>query len=136
MRTLFKVINCFISAIILLLAVVFIVVEGRLFFCGDWLVYDNVALGFIKYFFRFVVALFAATHSIFTFINTKKNSRTIEHFLFVGNISLFIFGVVLMCTATNYVGEVGISLSALALVFRFVGYIVVDKLFIKKRSEN
>ena len=41
-----------------------------------------------------------------------------------------------MCTAANYVGEVDISLSALALVVRFVGYIVVDKLFIKKRSEN
>jgi hypothetical protein len=126
MRKLFNVFFGFFSAIILLLSIVFIVIEGRLLFCGDWIVYDNVALGFFKYFFRFLIAIFAATHSIFEYINMKKKNQKITHYLFVGNIAFLIVGITLFFTASNYVGEIALLLSLISIIIKLMSIIVME----------
>lgn len=117
-KIVFNILNGLMSAVIAVLAVLFIYVEGRLLFSGEWLIYDNVVLGFFKYFFRLLIALFALNHSVFTFINTKKKDIKISHYLFVGNIALVITGVFLIFTASNMVGEIALLLSLSALVVK------------------
>lgn len=117
-KIVFNILNGLMSAVIAVLAVLFIYVEGRLLFSGEWLIYDNVVLGFFKYFFRLLIALFALSHSVFTFINIKKKDINISHYLFVGNIALVITGVFLIFTASNMVGEIALLLSLSALVVK------------------
>ena len=45
------------SSITMVLALAFIVLEGRLVIAGDWVIYDNAADGFIRYFFRLLLAI-------------------------------------------------------------------------------
>lgn len=117
-KIVFNILNGLMSAVIAVLAVLFIYVEGRLLFSGEWLIYDNVVLGFFKYFFRLLIALFALSHSVFTFINIKKKDINVSHYLFVGNIALVITGVFLIFTASNMVGEIALLLSLSALVVK------------------
>ena len=126
-RLVFNILTGFLSAIILLLSIVFLVIEGRLLFSGDRLVYDNVALGFIKYFFRFLIALFAGTYAVFEFINMKKKSNIINWFLFIGNVSLVIISAVLSFTATNMVGEIALIVALLAFIVRVCSFIFLKQ---------
>lgn len=105
-----------ISSIMSLLALVFIVIEARLLFSGDWIIYDNAAAGFIKYLFRLLIACGILTKCVFEFINIKKMSKTINLFLFVSDIAIVIAFIPLMITGANYVPEVGF-LIALVCVF-------------------
>lgn len=136
MKKVFNVITGIFSAIILLLSVVFIVIEGRLLFCGDWVIYDNAAAGFFKYFFRLVLALFAATHSIFEYINMKKKNDKITHYLFIGNFVLVIMGMVLVFTATNMVGEIGLLIAMVTLLVKVLGMILTLKIKPSKDEEK
>ena len=49
MSKLFKVLLVIVSSIVMLLSLAFIVIEGRLLFSGDWLIYDSPFNGFIRY---------------------------------------------------------------------------------------
>ena len=95
MKKLFNVLIGIFSAIILLLSIVFAVIEARLLFSGDWLVYDNAAAGFFKYLFRFILALSCGAYAVFEFINMKKNNKTISHFLFISNIGMVVMTMVM-----------------------------------------
>lgn len=123
MRKVFNIIIGIFSAIILLLSVVFIVLEGRLLFSGDWIVYDNIALGCVKYLFRFILALSAGTYAVFEFINMKKKSELINYFLYIGNIGLVIMSMVLVFTASNMVGQIALIISVVLLLIKIIASI-------------
>lgn len=123
-KIIFNSVNGLISAVIAVLAVVFIFVEGRLLFSGEWLIYDNVALGFVKYLFRLLLAMFALSHSVFTFINFKKKNNAIYQYLFVGNIALIIMSVFLIFTASNMVGEIALIISSVAFLIKLIQLII------------
>ena len=90
MKKVLNIFNVIISSIVLLLSLVFIFIEGRLLFSGDWLIYDNVILGIFKYLFRLIIAISAGMYSILTFINIKKKSGILTNFLFMLSVCLFI----------------------------------------------
>ena len=73
----------FFSIIIFVLSLAFIVIEGRLLFSLDWIIYDNVIFGFLRYFFRFLIAISLCIYSIVEFINMKKKSEKIQFILFI-----------------------------------------------------
>lgn len=116
----------FLSIIIFVLSLAFIVIEGRLLFSLDWTIYDNVIFAFLRYFFRFLIAISLCIYSIVEFINMKKKSEKIQFILFIYNVCLVIVSIFLLFQATNMVGEIAISLSLLILLVKVL-FIVLLK---------
>ena len=114
MKTVLKVLSVFISVIILILALAFIIIEGRLLFSGDWIIYDSPLMGFIRYLFRLTISVFAFIKSLFGIVFLNNESKN-EQMLF-GDIMLMISATTILIFATNYVGVVCISLAALNLL--------------------
>ena len=114
MKTVLKVLSVFISVIILILALAFIVIEGRLLFAGDWIVYDSPLMGFIRYLLRLTISVFAFIKSLCSIIFLNNENKK-EKLLF-GDIMLMISATIILIFATNYVGVVCISLAALNLL--------------------
>lgn len=119
----------FFSTIILVLSLAFIVIEGRLLFSLDWTIYDNVIFGFLKYFFRLLIAIVTCAYSIIEFINIKKDSEKIRFILFIYNICLVIVSIILLFKATNMVGEIALAISSFVLVLKilFIVFIKIRK---------
>ena len=120
------------SIIIFILALVFIVIEGRLLFSLDWIVYDNVFFGFLRYLFRTIIAILTCVYVVFEFINMKKKSDLLTFILFVYNLCLIIISIFLLFTATNMVGEIACCISLLVLIIKVLFYFLNKFLF--KRS--
>ena len=116
----------FFSIIIFVLSIAFIVIEGRLLFSLDWTIYDNAFFGFLKYFFRLIIALLTCAYSISEFINFKKKSELISFVLFIYNICLVIVSIFLVFQATNMVGEIALTLSLFVLLIKMM-FLVVNK---------
>ena len=116
----------FFSIIIFVLSIAFIVIEGRLLFSLDWTIYDNAFFGFLKYFFRFIIALLTCAYSIFEFINFKKKSELISFVLFIYNICLVIVSIFLVFQATNMVGEIALTISLFVLLIK-VMFLLLNK---------
>ena len=117
----------FLSIIIFVLSLSFIVIEGRLLFSLDWTIYDNVIFGFLRYFFRFLIAIISCIYSIVEFINMKKKSEKIQFILFIYNVCLVIVSIFLLFQATNMVGEIAISLSLLILLVKVLFIVLLKK---------
>jgi hypothetical protein len=117
----------FFSIIIFVLSLAFIVIEGRLLFSLDWTIYDNVIFGFLRYFFRFLIAISLCIYSIVEFINMKKKSEKIQFILFIYNFCLVIVSIFLLFQATNMVGEIAISLSLLILLVKVLFIVLLKK---------
>lgn len=117
----------FFSIIIFVLSLAFIVIEGRLLFSLDWTIYDNVIFGFLRYFFRFLIAIISCIYSIVEFINMKKKSEKIQFILFIYNVCLVIVSIFLLFQATNMVGEIAISLSLLILLVKVLFIVLLKK---------
>ena len=114
MKILLKVSSIFISIVILVLALAFIVIEGRLLLAGDWLIYDSPIMGFIRYLFRLLISVFAFSKSLgqIIFINDKNKK---DRLLFLDYI-LMICAIIILIFATNYVGVVCFGLSTINLL--------------------
>ena len=109
MKTMLKVLSVFISVIILILSLAFIVIEGRLLFSGDWIVYDSPFFGFVRYLFRLIISGFAFLKSLFEILCLNKESK--HSWLLYGDIAMIICAFVILLFATNYVGVVCICLA-------------------------
>ena len=111
---LLKVLHCLICSIIIILSLAFMFIEARLLISLDWSIYDFAFNGFIRYFFRFLLALFALSVCIFEFINLKK--KTLSKYLFIADLSLVLMSVIALIYTANYVGIICIVLSTLLVL--------------------
>ena len=121
MNKLFKVLLVIISSIIMLLSLAFIVIEGRLLFSGDWLIYDSPFNGFIRYLCRLLIAIFAFTKSLLEVIYINKE-HSIKEYLYYGDISLVLMSLSILVFSTNYVGIICTVLANLLLLVKFVNF--------------
>ena len=128
MNRLFKVLTCFVSAIIIVLSLAFIVIEGRLVFSLDWIIYDSPFDGFIRYFLRLLIAIDAFVKSILDITYINKDSK-IKEYLYQGDVSLLVMSVIILIFSTNYVGIVCISLTGLQFVIK-----TCHKLYLSKKE--
>ena len=117
----------FFLVIIFVLSLAFIVIEGRLLFSLDWTIYDNGIFGFLRYFFRLLIAIVTSIYTILEFINMKKKSEKLNFILFIYNICLVIISIVLLFKATNMVGEIAILLSLIILLIKGLFIFLVNK---------
>ena len=121
MNKLFKILLVIISSIIMILSLAFIVIEGRLLFSGDWLIYDNPFNGFIRYLCRLLIAIFAFTKSLLEVIYINKK-HSIKDYLYYGDISLVLMSLSILVFSTNYVGIICTVLANLLLLVKFVNF--------------
>ena len=124
MKILKNILIGFLSIVIFILSLAFIVIEGRLLFSLDWIIYDNTVFAFLRYLFRFMISLFTLVYAILEFINMKKKSEKLNYILFMYNICLFGTSIFLIIYATNMVGEIALCISLVMLlvkvIFRFL----------------
>lgn len=100
-----KIIAYIAAAWIILFSLVFIVIEGRTLFSGDWLLYENKVDAFFRYFFRLLLSLYALFIGISTYIVLgKKNENQILNFYYsFGVLALLVSSVIMSVFATNYI---------------------------------
>lgn len=106
------------SSIIIILSLAFIFIEGRLVFSGDYLVYDSPFNGFVRYFFRLLLAFLVFGKSVLEFTKIGKNGM-LKEYLFYGDISLLLMSIIILIFSTNYVGLICILLSVLIFIPKF-----------------
>ena len=127
MKTITNIFLCLFVSISLILSLAFIVIEGRLLFSGDWLIYNNPLNGFIRYLLRFLLALFVFVKGIIEFKNLNKYTN-IQEYLFFSDLGLFLAAVVIYITSTNYVGVVILSIATLITVIKGVKFFAVTRI--------
>ena len=106
MRTVIKGGYYFLSGIIVILALAFCVIEGRLLFAGDWMLYEFALGGAVRYLCRLLMAVIALGIGILPFINIKKKCEKIRNIQKLGAPLLLVMAIVTLIFATNYVGIV------------------------------
>lgn len=116
MKKVLYILYLIVSTLIMLLATVFIIIEGRLFFVGDWLLHQYPILGFLQYLLRFLFALGAFVVGLFAFINGKKRT-----FLW-GSGALLIVSLGMVFFLTNYFGEIFLGVSLVYFILHFLVY--------------
>lgn len=110
-KTLF-IITCVIS---LVLSLAFLVIEGRLIFSQDWIIYDSPLNGLIRYLLRFIFALGGLLMSIFELVNLKKKNPFIGLCLITANYSFLVMSIVLMILGSNGVGTILLFVSLMII---------------------
>lgn len=123
MKTITNIFLCLFVSISLILSLAFIVIEGRLLFSGDWLIYNNPLNGFIRYLLRFLLALFVFVKGIIEFTNLNQNNKTKE-FLIYSDIGLFLAAVVIYITSTNFVGVIILPLATIIVLIKGVQFFI------------
>ncbi len=118
MRKIINVFLIFFCVISIVLALAFLVIEGRLLFAGDWIVYDNALNGLVRYLLRFMLALFVLFSVVCEIINLKKQNQTLSAYLFFAFLSLVFLSIVLCVFATNFVGVICLALSTILCVLK------------------
>ena len=124
MRTVIKGGYYFLSGIIVILALAFCVIEGRLLFAGDWMLYEFAFGGAVRYLCRLLMAVIALGIGILPFINIKKKCEKLRNIQKLGATLLLVMAIVTLIFTTNYVGIV---------IFLIAGlYFVLNKVFLMK----
>jgi hypothetical protein len=111
--------------ILILISLVFVFIEGRLLVSLDWTIYDNAFNGFIRYFFRLLIAVICIFTAILEFINMKKSSKTIEFYLNNISIGLLCSSIIVLITATNYAGLAVFGVIAFYSLIRWLRKLIV-----------
>ncbi len=93
------------AAFIILFSVVFIVIEGRTLFSGDWLLFENATDGFFRYFFRLLIALYALFLSISTYIvlGRKRDNTVLAFYFTFGVLAFLVSSIIMSIFASNYI---------------------------------
>ena len=126
MNKLFKVLLVIISSIIMILSLAFIVIEGRLLFSGDWLIYDSPFFGCIRYLGRLLLSVFVFTKCLLEIMYINKEHK-LKEYLEYADIGLVVMSVVILIFSTNYVGLVCIVLSFVNFIIKLIKYKFVNK---------
>lgn len=111
------------AALLAIFSLVFIVVESRNLFSGDWLLFENQVNGFFRYFLRFVLSLACMAIAIFPFILFHKPSVPKRIYFYASAIALFVGSLIINEFTTNYVGtalRLIAALYALGAIFDFL----------------
>ena len=111
--------------ILILISLVFVFIEGRLLVSLDWTIYDNAFNGFIRYFFRLLIAVICIFIAILEFINMKKSGKTIEFYLNNISIGLLCSSIIVLITATNYAGLAVFGVIAFYSLIRWLRKLIV-----------
>ena len=110
------------SVIIVIFSLAMTFIEARLLLSLEWIIYDSPLGGFIRYFFRLLISLYALIIGIIEIVTLYKNVNFISNNMLYFELALVIISVFLLVLATNYVGLVAFTLVLLLVTLKGVKY--------------
>ena len=122
MKKLLTVLIWLFSVIIVIFSLAMTFIEARLLLSLEWTIYDSPLGGFIRYFFRLLISLYALTIGIIEIVTLYKNVNFISNNMLYFELALVIISVFLLVLATNYVGLVAFTLVLLLVTLKGVKY--------------
>ena len=140
MKRIGKIISYVFAGILLVLSLAFIVIEGRTLFSGDWMLFENQANGFFRYFFRLLVALFVFSSAFLSYFALRsKASFALRIYFYFGAVGIFVSSLVISYFASNSLDILFRLISAcyfLGATLVFAGAYKEIKSATKKESAN
>ena len=124
MKKISKVFLKVVSSIILLVSLVMIIVYLRLLFSGDYIIYDSPINGFIRYFFRLILALLFCTMAIIEIFTKLQKYNFINKNINFLELSLFIVSIFILIYGTNYIGILSFGLMFLFYIMKL--FVVIN----------
>ena len=124
MKKISKVFLKVVSSIILLVSLVMIIVYLRLLFSGDYIIYDSPINGFIRYFFRLILALLFCTMAIIEIFTKLQKYNFINKNINFLELSLFIVSIFVLIYGTNYIGILSFGLMFLFYIMKL--FVVIN----------
>ena len=124
MKKISKVFLKVVSSIILLVSLVMIIVYLRLLFSGDYIIYDSPINGFIRYFFRLILALLFCTMAIIEIFTKLQKYNFINENINFHELSLFIVSIFILIYGTNYIGILSFGLMFLFYIMKL--FVVIN----------
>ena len=94
MKKLIQVSGYFLCGIIMIVACLFAVIEGRLLFSGDWMLYEFAIMGALRYFCRTLIAISVVALCASFFLNMKKKNEMIKQLQKDGMLALSVVLIV------------------------------------------
>ncbi len=98
-----KIVNYIITSFLMLLAILFIVIEGRTLFSGEISIFNNVVGGYVNYSFRFILALLFFVISVISLIYLIRKNNKLSIYVYFFSITVLISSVIISTYATNFI---------------------------------
>ena len=127
MRKLLNIAIGFFTVFILFFSILFIIIEGRLVFSGDWKVYDNVINGLIRHLLRLILSLLVFGISIVELVNLKLQKENLFYYLVYFDLGLIIMSLITLIFAANYIGIICVIFMFLITLLKLYYYVLVYK---------
>lgn len=115
------------SVFLIIFSLLFIVIEGRLLFSKDWIVYDNAFNGFVRYLLRLFLSILVFALSIAEIINIKKQNENLFYYLIYIDFGLVIMSILTYIYTTNYVSVVCSVFLSIVTLLKLYYYILIYK---------
>ena len=127
MRKLLNIAIGFFTVFILFFSILFIIIEGRLVFSGDWKVYDNMINGLIRHLLRLILSLLVFGISIVELVNLKLQKENLFYYLVYFDLGLIIMSLITLIFAANYIGIICVIFMFLITLLKLYYYVLVYK---------
>jgi len=127
MRKLLNIAIGFFTVFILFFSILFIIIEGRLVFSGDWKVYDNMINGLIRHLLRLILSLLVFGISIVELVNLKLQKENLFYYLVYFDLGLIIMSLITLIFAANYIGIICVIFMSLITLLKLYYYVLVYK---------
>ena len=118
MRKTISILLYIISVIIGILSVAMMFIEGRLLLSGDFIIYDSVLNGLIRYLLRFIIASSYLFMVLCELIKSIRKNNFINNNLLFFELLLFMVSIVIFIFATNYIGIISFILMLLFIILK------------------
>lgn len=121
-----NIIEKIILGIMVFLAFLLVVIEGRGLFSGEWVIYDSFISGFLKYFCKFILAFIFILFGIVE-MTKLKNVSILKDNLRAVEIGLVIDAILIVIFATNYLNLVVLVVLGLFVLIKITKEILIYK---------
>lgn len=118
MRKTISILLYIISVIIGILSVAMMFIEGRLLLSGDFIIYDSVLNGLIRYLLRFIIASSYLFMVLCELIKSIRKNNFINNNLLFFELLLFMVSIIIFIFATNYIGVISFILMLLFIILK------------------
>lgn len=118
MRKIISILLYIISVIIGILSVAMMFIEGRLLLSGDFIIYDSVLNGLIRYLLRFIIASSYLFMVLCELIKSIRKNNFINNNLLFFELLLFMVSIIIFIFATNYIGIISFILMLLFIILK------------------
>ena len=118
------ILTCITGGVVTVLSLALLVIEGRLLFSGEWMLHEVAVFAFIRYLFKFLLAVGGIVVGASTYV------KPLESFRCVLSVALFAVTLAMCPFITNYMN---VALPAVALLHLLATLLLT---FLRKKEKN